>query len=139
MKNIAFLCKTIKSKYLSKQDLFQKHVCPPWCKIPVYLLCRSKTCPNQVSKRLKYIKWKTHWVQNSDLTLTFEHVTWRSIRIIYILGATPAPSLVLIKWRGQKILTLYGLNLTFEHVTWKSIGIIYSLRKTPTPSLVLIK
>ena len=30
---------------------------------------------------------------------------WKSIGIIYLLGATPAPSLVLIKWRGRKILS----------------------------------
>ena len=38
---------------------------PPWCKIQVYLLCRGKTCMKQVhiSKRLKYIKWTTHWAQ----------------------------------------------------------------------------
>ena len=58
-----------------KQEMFQKHLCPPWCKIQVYLLCRSKTCTKQVTKGLKYIKWKTHWAQKSSLTLTFEHVT----------------------------------------------------------------
>ena len=55
--------------------MFQKHICPLWCKIQVYLLCRSKTCPKQVSKGLKYIKWTTQWADKSDLTLTFEHVT----------------------------------------------------------------
>ena len=78
---------------------------PPWCKIQVYLLCRSITCLKQVSKGLKNIKWTTHWGEKSGLTLTFEHVTWNSIGIIYSLSATPAPSLVLIKWRGQKILS----------------------------------
>ena len=77
--------------------MFQKHLCPPWCKIQVYLLCRSKTCTKQVTKGLKYIKWTTHWAQKSSLTLTFEHVTSKSIGINYLLGATPAPSLVLIK------------------------------------------
>ena len=56
---------------------------PPLCKIQVYLLCRSKTCPKQVSKGLKYIKWTTHWAQKSGLTLTFEYMTWKSIWIIY--------------------------------------------------------
>ena len=60
---------------IRKQEKFHKHihVCPPWCKIKAYLLCRSKTCPKQVSKELKYIKWATHWAQNSGLILTFEH------------------------------------------------------------------
>ena len=50
----------------------------------------------------------------------------------YLLGATHAPSLVLIKWKGQKILSgqhtvpKSGLTLTFEHVTWNSIESIYS-------------
>ena len=86
------------------------------------------------------------WAEKSGLTLTFEHVTWKSIGVTYLLRATPAPSLVLIKWRGLKYIEQTtqwaeksGLTLTFEHVTWKSIGIIYSLRATPAPSLVLIK
>ena len=61
----------------TKQEMFQKHICPPWCKIQVNLLCRSKTCPKQVSKGLKYIKQTTHWAQKSGLTLTIEHVTWK--------------------------------------------------------------
>ena len=58
-----------------RQEMFQKHLCPPWCKVQVYLLCRSKTCKKQVTKGLKYIKWTTHWAQKSSLILTFEHVT----------------------------------------------------------------
>ena len=37
-------------KLVMKQEMFQKHICPPWCKIQVYLLRRSKTCPKQVIK-----------------------------------------------------------------------------------------
>ena len=70
---------------------------------------------------------------------------WCKIQNYYFyvqgMGATPAPSLVLIKWRGSKDIewTTHwarksGLTLTFEHVTWKSIEIIYSLRVTPSPS-----
>ena len=53
-------------------------------------------------KGSKDIEQTTQWAEKSCLTLTFEHVTWKSIGIIYSLRATPAPSLVLIKWRGQK-------------------------------------
>ena len=53
----------------------------------------------------------------SGLTLTFEHVTWKSIGIIYSLRATPAPSLVLIKWRGQKILS--GQHSGLRKVGWE--------------------
>ena len=102
--------------FQQEQEMFQKYICPPWCKIQVYLLCRSKTFPKQVSKGLKYIKWTRHWVQKSGLTLTFEHVTWKSIGIIYLLVATPAPSLVLIKWRGQKILS--GQHSGLRRVVW---------------------
>ena len=35
--------------------MFQKLLCPPWCKIQVYLLCRSKTCTKQATKGLKYV------------------------------------------------------------------------------------
>ena len=85
---------------------------PPWCKIQVYLVCRSKTCTKQVSKGIKYIKWTTHWAQKSGLTLTFKQVTWKSIGIIYSLRATTVPSLVLIKWKGQKILS--GQHLVYR-------------------------
>ena len=48
---------TIEKNLISniKQEMFQKHICPP---PHIY---RSKTCPKQVSKGLKYIKWTTHW------------------------------------------------------------------------------
>ena len=85
------------NKIKIKKEMFQKHLCPSWCKIQVYLLCRSKTCTKQGTKGSKYIKWTTHWAQKSSLTLTFEHVTWKSIGIIYLLRATPTISLVLIK------------------------------------------
>ena len=95
-------------------------------------------------KRSKDIERTTQWAEKSDLTLTFEHGTWKSIGIIYSFRATPAPSLVLImgskdieqrtQWAEKS-----GLALTFEHVIWKSTGIIYSLRGTPCTKLVLIK
>ena len=50
-----------------KQGMFQTHICPHGAKFSV-----------------------------SGLTLTYEHVTWKSIGIIYSLVATP--SLGLIKW-----------------------------------------
>ena len=51
----------------------------------------------QVSKGLKYMRWTTRWAQKSGLTMNFEHVTLKLIGVIYLLGATPAPSLILIK------------------------------------------
>ena len=70
---------------------------------------------NQV-KGSKDIEWTTQWAQKSGLTLTFEHVTWKSIGIIYSLRATPAPSLVLIKWRDQKILS--GQHSGLRRMVW---------------------
>ena len=48
-------------------------------------------------KGSKDIERTTQWAEKSGLTLTFEHVTSKSIGIIYSLRATPEPSLVLIK------------------------------------------
>ena len=56
-------------------------------------------------KGSKNIERTTQWAEKCGLTLTFEHVTRKSIGIIYSLRATPALSLVSIKWRGQKILS----------------------------------
>ena len=73
---------------------------------------------------------------------------WCKIQNYYLyvqgMSATPAPSLVLIKWRGQKILS--GKHHRLRRVVWpwnmwpwKSIKIMYLLRATPSPSLILIK
>ena len=82
-----------------------------------HLLIQGNPCTkfgiDQV-KRSKNIERKTQWAEKSGLTLTFEHLTWKSIGIIYLLRATPAPSLVLIKWRGQKILS--GQHLVFRPI-----------------------
>ena len=66
----------------------------------------------------KDIERTTQWAEKSCLTLTFKHVTWKSIWIIYALGTTPALSLVLIKWRGQKILSgQHALGLQTDRPT----------------------
>ena len=44
------------------------------------------------------------------------HVTWKSIRVIYSIRATPAPTFVLIKWRGRKILS--GQHSGLRRVVW---------------------
>ena len=94
-----------------------KHLCPLWCIFQVYLLCRSKTFMKQVTKGLKYIKWTTYWSQKSSLTLTFEHVISKSIGIIYLLGVTPAPSLLLINWKGSKDIDRTTLGLQTDRPT----------------------
>ena len=111
----------------------------------VYLLCRSKTCPKQVTKWWKYIKWTTHWAQKSGLTCPLN--MWPEINRDYLLTeGKPCTKFGIDQVKGSKDIKRTtqwaekcGLTLTFEHVNWKSIGIIYSLRATPAPSLVLIK
>ena len=69
-----------------------------------HLLNGGKPCTkfgiDQV-KGSKDIERTKHWARKSGLTLTFEHVTWKSIGIIYSFRATSSPSLLLIKWRGH--------------------------------------
>ena len=125
---------------------------------------QGRTKHNQVRVKdyIIMIKWQKakiseslddlNTVLKSGLTLTFEHVNWKSIGIIYLLGATPAASLVLIKlgskegfdldlwtcdlkinrdnllnegnpctkvlikWRGQKILS--GQHTGLRRVVW---------------------
>ena len=62
-------------------------------------------------KGSKNIERTTQWARKRGLT-TLEHVTWKSIGIIYSLRVTSAPSFVLIKWRGQKILS--GQHLVYR-------------------------
>ena len=80
-----------------------------------HLLVEGNPCTKfgiEQVKGSKDIEWTTQWAEKSDLTLTFEHVTWKSVGIIYSLRATPVPSLILIKWRGQKILS--GQHLVYR-------------------------
>ena len=67
-----------------------------------------------------------------SLTLTFEHVNWKSIGVIYPLEAFLVSSVATFHQMGQRYSTdiIYTktstLNLTFDHVTWKSTGVIFS-------------
>ena len=72
-------------------------------------------------EELKYLVWKISskgvkifWVgviciNTCSLTLTFDHVTWKSIEIIYSLGTTTILSLATFEQSGQKILGEHGL------------------------------
>ena len=55
-----------------------------------------------------------HWAQKSGLTLTLEHVTWKSIGIIYLLRATPAQNLVKRYWAD----TTVGWENNFDLDLW---------------------
>ena len=63
-------------------------------------------------KGSKDIEQTTQWAEKSGLTLTFEHVTWKSIGIIYSLRATPVPSWVLIMW--SFLVQLYWVKNTWS-------------------------
>ena len=82
-----------------------------------HLLIEGNPVPSLVliKSRGQKILSRQHTGLESYLNLTSEHVTWKSVGIIYSLRATPAPSLVLIKWRGQKI-------LSWQHSGLKRVG-----------------
>ena len=69
--------------------------------------------------------------KTSSLTLTFDHVTCISIRVIYSLGVSIVPSLETFKQRGCRVKRYWmdiiytktsSLTLTFEHVTWNLLS-----------------
>ena len=53
-----------------------------------------------------------YWVDNfrNKTNLTFDHVTWKSIRIIYFLGTSIIPRLATFKQRGQKIISAWSTD-----------------------------
>ena len=69
--------------------------------------------------------------KTSSLTLTFDHVTCISIRVIYSLGVSIVPSLETFKQRGCRVKRYWmdiiytktsSLTLTFDHVTWNLLS-----------------
>ena len=84
-----------------------------------HLLIEGNSCTkisNDQVKGSNDIERTTQWAEKSGLTLTFEHVNWKSIGIIYLLRATRVPRIVLIKWSGQKILS--GQHSGLRRVVW---------------------
>ena len=75
-------------------------------------------------KGSKVIERTTHWPRKSGLTLTFEHLTWKSIGII--IEGNPTHQVwywwsegVKKYWADNTMAEKSGLTLTFEHVTLK--------------------
>ena len=121
---------------MENKKCFRNIYAPHGAKFRLIFSVEAKPVRSKYARDFKNIQCGQH----SCLTLTFKHVTWNLLR------ATPAPSVVLIKWRGQKILSgqLSGLKRVvwpwpLNMWPWKAIAIIYSLRATPAPSLELIK
>ena len=80
------------------------------------------------------------------LTLTFDHVTWKSVRVTYLQRTSALPSLVTFKQRGQKILRRHHLyrdhGQKFDLVLWSCDRInrvTYSLGASTVPSLATFK
>ena len=94
--------------------MIQKHICPPWCKIQVYPLCRSKTCPKQVSMGLKYIKWTTQWF---DLDL------WTCVLKInsdhQLIGSNPCTKFGIDQMKGSKDIKRTTLGLQTDRPTYR--------------------
>ena len=67
---------------------------------------------NFKAKGWKDIEWTTFVYRLEVLTLTFDHVTWKSIGSIYLLGASTLSSLATFKQSGQT--TLSGLRLVYR-------------------------
>ena len=109
---------------------------PQWCKIQVYLLCRSKAYPKQVNI-LGSKEWFDLDLWTCKLKINREHL---------LIGCNPCTKLGIDQVKGSKdierthsvlrrVVWPWPLNM----LTWKSIGIIYLLRATPVAGLVLIK
>ena len=77
----------------------------------------------------------------SSLTLTFVHMTWKSIGVISSLGEITVPRFATFEqksrryWADNIFSMTSGMILTFYHVTWKTIEVIYSLGTFPVPNL----
>ena len=74
--------------------------------------------------------------KTSSVTLIFDHVTWKSIGVIYYLETSIMPCLATFKIiKGSKDIkqTTSSVTLTFDHMTWKSMG------SSTIPSLATFK
>ena len=85
----------------------------------------------------------TRWSKLAwPLTLTFDLLTWKSIKIIYSPRTIYLPSLKLLEQSVLELSVARGEvnwhDLWPWHLTWKSIGIIYSPRTIYLPSLKLL-
>ena len=126
--------------------MFEKHKCP-------LVLVKSLICfvwwqnKRWFFGMLHLILWfsvhsLTLIYKTNSLTLAFGHVTWTSIGVISLLGAsTLVTSLGSFQWRGQEILSGHFFQrpdiftLSFDHDTSKSIEVIFFLMASFVPNL----
>ena len=91
---------------------------PTWCKIQVYLLCRSKICPKQVSKGLKYMKWTTQWAQEwfdldlCDLEINRDHL---------LIKGNPYTRLGIDQVKGSKDIERTTLGLQTDRPIYRQL------------------
>ena len=124
--------------------MFQKHICPPWCKIQNdYLYVQGMGATP--APRSVLIKWRGYKILSWQHT-GLERVVWtwplnmwpenqwrsstywaKHLHQVWFWSSEGVKDIERTTHLSRKS----GLTLTFEHVTWKSIGIIYSLRITP--------
>ena len=85
------------------------------------------------------------WTKTGSLTLTFDHVTWKSIGNIYSLRASNVQTMWQLSSKKVMILSRQHLykdqtfDLSLQHVTWKSLGNINTLGASNVPSLAGFK
>ena len=100
--------KILSKKHFFKDQQFNLDLWP--CDLKVnrgHLLPRGINCTrfgNFQAKGSRDIEWTTFFSKTNDLTLTFDHVTSKSIGVIYSFVASNVPNLTTFKQRGQKIL-----------------------------------
>ena len=65
-----------------------------------------------------------YFSKTSILTLTFDHMTWTSIGVMYLLEASTVSNLAAFKQRGQKIMSRHhlGYKLTNRQFSRKRHG-----------------
>ena len=61
----------------------------------------------------------TQWAERSGLTLTFEHVTWKSIGIIYLLGANSCTKFGIDQVKGSKDIERTTLRLQTDRPIYR--------------------
>ena len=94
--------------------MFQTHICPPWCKIQVYLLCWSKTCPKQgikickVDNTLGSKEWFNLDFWTCDLKINRDHL---------LIGLNPCTKFGIDQVKGSKDIDRTKLGLQTDRPT----------------------
>ena len=110
--------------------MFEKHKCPTGAHSKGLHKCNANWWFNKLNTKC-LVWWQAEelssegvkryeadiFSKTSSLTCTFDHVTSKSIGVIYFLGASTVPSLATFKQRGQEILS--GHHLVYRQTDLK--------------------